>query len=119
MKPTSASPGARALAASLRELRTARGKGLRDLARMVRILPQLLSAWEKGQRVASPENVARLLGALQVDDATYERMMRLAGSDPEQLCYRPARSRFATDREAEPAADPRRADSRAPHRAGG
>lgn len=78
MKPTSASPGARALAASLRELRTARGKGLRELARMVRILPQLLSAWEKGQRVASPEDVARLLGALQVDDATYDRMMRLA-----------------------------------------
>jgi len=78
MKPTSASPGARALAASLRELRTTRGKGLRELARMVRILPQLLSAWEKGQRVASPEDVARLLGALQVDDATYDRMMRLA-----------------------------------------
>ncbi|MFJ7219802.1 helix-turn-helix transcriptional regulator [Amycolatopsis sp. NPDC098790] len=78
MKPTSASPGARALAASLRELRMARGKGLRELARMVRILPQLLSAWEKGQRVASPEDVARLLGALQVDDATYDRMMRLA-----------------------------------------
>ncbi|SEF35434.1 Helix-turn-helix domain-containing protein [Amycolatopsis pretoriensis] len=78
MKPTSASPGARALAASLRELRMTRGKGLRELARMVRILPQLLSAWEKGQRVASPEDVARLLGALQVDDATYDRMMRLA-----------------------------------------
>ncbi|MCR6484516.1 helix-turn-helix transcriptional regulator [Amycolatopsis sp. OK19-0408] len=78
MKPTSASPGARALAASLRELRLTQGKGLRQLARMVRILPQLLSAWEKGQRVASPEDVARLLGALQVDDATYERMMRLA-----------------------------------------
>ncbi|MGK3209053.1 helix-turn-helix domain-containing protein [Amycolatopsis sp. MEPSY49] len=78
MKPNSASPGARALAASLRELRMARGKGLRELARMVRILPQLLSAWEKGQRVASPEDVARLLGALQVDDATYDRMMRLA-----------------------------------------
>ncbi|MGW5723443.1 helix-turn-helix domain-containing protein [Amycolatopsis sp. NPDC003865] len=78
MKPTSASPGVRALAASLRELRMTRGKGLRELARMVRILPQLLSAWEKGQRVASPEDVARLLGALQVDDATYERMMRLA-----------------------------------------
>lgn len=56
----------------------ARGKGLRELARMVRILPQLLSAWEKGQRVASPEDVARLLGALRVDDATYDRMMRLA-----------------------------------------
>ncbi|MEU0795584.1 helix-turn-helix transcriptional regulator [Amycolatopsis sp. NPDC005961] len=78
MKPTSASPGARALAASLRELRMTRGKGLRELARMVRILPQLLSAWEKGQRVPGPEDIARLLGALQVDDATYERMMRLA-----------------------------------------
>jgi transcriptional regulator with XRE-family HTH domain len=78
MKPTSASPGARALAASLRELRMTRGKGLRELARMVRILPQLLSAWEKGQRVPGPEDIARLLGALQIDDATYERMMRLA-----------------------------------------
>jgi transcriptional regulator with XRE-family HTH domain len=66
------------LAASLREVRTARGKGLRELARMVRILPQLLSAWEKGHRVPSPEDVARLLGALQVDDVTYDRMMRLA-----------------------------------------
>ena len=45
---------------------------------MVRILPQLLSAWEKGQRVPGPEDVARLLGALRVDDATYDRMMRLA-----------------------------------------
>jgi len=78
MKPTSTSPGSRALAASLREVRVARGKGLRELARMVRILPQLLSAWEKGQRVPQPEDVARLLGALRVDDVTYERMMRLA-----------------------------------------
>ncbi len=45
---------------------------------MVRILPQLLSAWEKGQRVPQPEDVARLLGALRVDDVTYDRMMRLA-----------------------------------------
>lgn len=78
MKPTSTSPGSRALAASLREVRVARGKGLRELARMVRILPQLLSAWEKGQRVPQPEDVARLLGALRVDDVTYDRMMRLA-----------------------------------------
>ncbi|MET8994414.1 helix-turn-helix transcriptional regulator [Amycolatopsis sp. NPDC004169] len=78
MKPTSTSPGSRALAASLREVRVARGKGLRELARMVRILPQLLSAWEKGQRVPQPEDVARLLGALRVDDLTYDRMMRLA-----------------------------------------
>ncbi|HEY3465967.1 MAG TPA: helix-turn-helix transcriptional regulator, partial [Amycolatopsis sp.] len=78
MKPNSASPGARALAASLREVREARGKGLRELARMVGILPQLLSAWEKGQRVPRPEDIARLLGAMRVDDATYDRLMRLA-----------------------------------------
>lgn len=66
------------MAASLREVREARGKGLRELARMVGILPQLLSAWEKGQRVPRPEDIARLLGAMRVDDATYDRLMRLA-----------------------------------------
>lgn len=45
---------------------------------MVGILPQLLSAWEKGQRVPRPEDIARLLGAMRVDDATYDRLMRLA-----------------------------------------
>ncbi len=44
----------------------------------MRILPQLLSAWEKGQRLPGAEDVARLLGALHVDDATYDRIMRLA-----------------------------------------
>ncbi|MEV6876527.1 Scr1 family TA system antitoxin-like transcriptional regulator [Amycolatopsis sp. NPDC051128] len=78
MRPTSAFPGSRELAASLRELRLVRGKGLRELARMLGILPQLLSAWEKGKRVPAPEDIARVLGGLRVDDATYDRMMRLA-----------------------------------------
>jgi transcriptional regulator with XRE-family HTH domain len=78
MRPTSASPGLRALAASLRELRLVRGKGLRELARMLGILPKLLSAWEKGKRVPAPEDIARVLGGLRVDDATYDRMMRRA-----------------------------------------
>jgi transcriptional regulator with XRE-family HTH domain len=66
------------LAASLREVREASGAGLRELARMVQILPQLLSAWEKGNRIPTPEDVARLLGALRVDEGTFGRMMRLA-----------------------------------------
>jgi hypothetical protein len=43
MKPTSASPGARALSASLREVREARKYGLRELSRALEIDPQLLS----------------------------------------------------------------------------
>jgi transcriptional regulator with XRE-family HTH domain len=66
------------LAASLRELRLVRGKGVRELARMLGILPQLLSAWEMGKRVPAPEDIARVLGGLRVDDSTYDRMMRLA-----------------------------------------
>jgi transcriptional regulator with XRE-family HTH domain len=78
MKPTSASPGARALSASLREVREARKYGLRELSRALEIDPQLLSQWERGQRVPPVEEVARILGYLRVDKATTKRILFLA-----------------------------------------
>ncbi|MEV4148954.1 Scr1 family TA system antitoxin-like transcriptional regulator [Amycolatopsis sp. NPDC049691] len=78
MKPTSSSPGLRALSASLREVREARKFGLRELARALEIDPRLLSQWELGMRVPPVEEVARILGYLRVDRTTTERILFLA-----------------------------------------
>jgi transcriptional regulator with XRE-family HTH domain len=78
MKPTSSSPGLRALSASLREVREARKYGLRELSRALEIDPRLLSQWELGIRVPPVEEVARILGYLRVDRATTTRILFLA-----------------------------------------
>ncbi|MGK3202968.1 Scr1 family TA system antitoxin-like transcriptional regulator [Amycolatopsis sp. MEPSY49] len=78
MKPTSSSPGLRALSASLREVREGRKFGLRELARALEIDPRLLSQWELGLRVPPVEEVARILGYLRIDRATTQRILFLA-----------------------------------------
>jgi transcriptional regulator with XRE-family HTH domain len=78
MKPTSASPGARALSASLREARVAKGLGVRQLADILDLDAQMLSQWERGQRVPPVEVVARILGFLRVDKRTSDRILYLA-----------------------------------------
>ncbi|MEV6871974.1 Scr1 family TA system antitoxin-like transcriptional regulator [Amycolatopsis sp. NPDC051128] len=78
MKPTSSSPGVRALSASLREVREARKFGLRELARALEIDPRLLSQWELGIRVPPVEEVARILGYLRVGRAVTNRILYLA-----------------------------------------
>ncbi len=92
MKPTSSSPGLRALSASLREVREARKFGLRELARALEIDPRLLSQWELGMRVPPVEEVARILGYLRADQATVTRILFLAkhAKDPNWLDSNPA-----------------------------
>ncbi|MDS0139803.1 MULTISPECIES: helix-turn-helix transcriptional regulator [unclassified Amycolatopsis] len=78
MKPTSSGPAARTLAASLREEREARKIGLRALADKLGILPQLLSVWEKGQRLPSVEDVSAILALLGVTGEKRDRIRALA-----------------------------------------
>jgi transcriptional regulator with XRE-family HTH domain len=74
VKPTSSSPAARTLAASLREEREARNVGLRRLADKLGVLPQVLSLWEKGQRLASVEDVSAILALLGVTGEKRDRI---------------------------------------------
>jgi transcriptional regulator with XRE-family HTH domain len=92
MKPTSSSPGLRALSASLREVREVRKFGLRELARALEIDPRLVSQWELGMRVPPVEEVARILGYLRADRATTTRILFLAkhAKDPNWLDSNPA-----------------------------
>ena len=78
MKSTSSGPAARTLAASLREEREARKVGLRVLADMLGILPQLLSAWEKGHRLPSVEDVSATLALLGTTGEQRDRIRTLA-----------------------------------------
>jgi transcriptional regulator with XRE-family HTH domain len=78
VKPTSSSPAARTLAASLREEREARKVGLRRLAEMLGVLPQVLSLWEKGQRLPSAEDVSAILALLGVTGEQRDRIRTLA-----------------------------------------
>ncbi|WP_372666907.1 Scr1 family TA system antitoxin-like transcriptional regulator [Amycolatopsis kentuckyensis] len=92
MKPTSSSPGLRALSASLREVREARKFGLRELARALEIDPRLLSQWELGLRVPPVEEVARILGYLRTTKEVAERILFLAkhAKDPNWLDSNPS-----------------------------
>jgi len=78
VKPTSSSPAARTLAASLREEREARNVGLRRLADKLGVLPQVLSLWEKGQRLPSVEDVSAILALLGVTGEKRDRIRTLA-----------------------------------------
>jgi len=78
MKPTSSGPAARTLAASLREEREGRKVGLRVLADELGILPQLLSAWEKGHRLPSVEDVSAILALLGIHGEKRDRIRTLA-----------------------------------------
>ena len=78
MKPTSSSPAARTLAASLREEREKRKVGLRVLADRLGILPQTLSVWEKGKRLPSVEDVSAILALLGVTGERRDRIRALA-----------------------------------------
>ncbi|WP_199191043.1 helix-turn-helix domain-containing protein [Amycolatopsis sp. CA-126428] len=92
MKPTSSSPGSRALSASLREVREARKFGLRELARALEVDPRLLSQWELGIRVPPIEEVARILGYLRVDRVVTNRILALVQhvKDPNWLDSNPS-----------------------------
>jgi transcriptional regulator with XRE-family HTH domain len=75
-----ATPRARALGFGLRSCRTARNLGVRELARLIGVLPQELSSWEYGKRVPKVEQVALLMGALVVEPEERARLLELAGN---------------------------------------
>nr|WP_158104137.1 Scr1 family TA system antitoxin-like transcriptional regulator [Amycolatopsis pretoriensis] len=70
-------PALLALSASLRAARTRRGMGLRRLADKLGVQAQMLSLWETGKRPPALEEVAHILGFLQVDATEYDRVMQL------------------------------------------
>src|SRR5436305_1836011 len=72
MKPTSSSPGTRALSASLREVREARKFGLRELARALEVDPRLLSQWELAIR--------EVVGDADVMSDQIDHLLRLAAT---------------------------------------
>lgn len=78
MAATTGTPRARALAAALREARTSRSTGLRELARRVLISHSMISAWEQGHRLPKTEEVATVLTGLGVDPEERERIIELA-----------------------------------------
>lgn len=78
MAPASHLPAPSAVGGYLRNARELRQIGLRRLADKIGVLPQLLSAWEKGTRVPDATTVARILGYLRVDRADYEQILHLA-----------------------------------------
>ncbi|MFE0026855.1 helix-turn-helix domain-containing protein [Amycolatopsis sp. NPDC059021] len=78
MEPKTASPCARALSAALRGVRLDLEVAPERLAVILGIAPSVLAAWERGTEVPSPEQVVRLLGALEVTGRRYEQTLRLA-----------------------------------------
>ena len=78
MSPPIATPRSRALGFGLRKARQARGLGLRELARGADVRPGDLSNWELGLRVPKVEEVALLLGRMQVSVEERTRLLELA-----------------------------------------
>ncbi|VVJ21320.1 Transcriptional regulator [Amycolatopsis camponoti] len=75
-----ATPRARALGFGLRACRTDRDLGVRELARLIGVLPQELSNWEYGKRIPKVEQVALLMGVLVVEPRERARLLDLAGN---------------------------------------
>src|SRR3954451_23523442 len=73
-----ATPRARALGFGLRACRTDRDLGVRELARLIGVLPQELSNWEYGKGIPKVEQVALLLGVLVVEPGERARLLELA-----------------------------------------
>ncbi|WP_337466343.1 helix-turn-helix transcriptional regulator [Saccharopolyspora spinosa] len=77
MPATAGTPRARALSAALREVRTASGVGVRELARQVGYTHVEISNWETGKRVPKIEAVAAILGTLRVAGEDRDRILDL------------------------------------------
>ncbi|MYW90438.1 helix-turn-helix domain-containing protein [Amycolatopsis rubida] len=71
-------PQERGLGAALRSVRIEASFDLTELSRWVGVDPALLSSWERGERVPTPEDVAGVLGALGVVGERKARIMSLA-----------------------------------------
>jgi len=71
-------PRVHALGAALREARIEQRFSVRELGRQVGVDPALLSNWELGQRVPTPEEVAGVLGGLGIVGERKAWIMSLA-----------------------------------------
>jgi len=71
-------PRVRALGAALRDARIEKRFGVRELGRRVGVNAALLSNWELGQRVPTPEEVAGVLGGLGIVGERKAWIMSLA-----------------------------------------
>jgi transcriptional regulator with XRE-family HTH domain len=76
-------PKARALGKALRKAREERGYGLREFAKVVERDPGVLSRWETGERIPSPDQVAQYLTRLEVIGDPYEEIMELTRATDE------------------------------------
>jgi transcriptional regulator with XRE-family HTH domain len=76
-------PKARALGKALRKAREERGYGLREFAKVVKRDPGVLSRWETGERIPSPDQVAQYLTRLEVIGDPYEEIMELTRATDE------------------------------------
>ncbi|MET8997503.1 helix-turn-helix transcriptional regulator [Amycolatopsis sp. Hca4] len=87
MPPPIATPRARALGFGMKRARQARNLKVRELGRLVDVLPQNISNWESGKRVPKIDELATILGALRVEPAERARLINLArtATDPNWL----------------------------------
>lgn len=76
-------PKARALGAALRKAREQRGYGLREFAKVLERDPGVLSRWETGDRIPSPDQAAQYLTRLEVIGEQYEEIMELTRATDE------------------------------------
>lgn len=73
-----ATPRVRALSAALKQIRTDKGVGQRELARMLGIQHANISFWESGKRIPDVTDVAAILAKLDVAGPERERILDLA-----------------------------------------
>jgi transcriptional regulator with XRE-family HTH domain len=76
-------PKARALGKALRKAREDREYGLREFAKVLERDPGVLSRWETGDRIPSPDQVAQYLTRLEVIGEQYEEVMELTRATDE------------------------------------
>lgn len=72
------SPRVRTLAAALKQARESCGVSQRDLASRLELTHPILSYWESGKRVPTPDQVAAFLSALGIDGFERQRILELA-----------------------------------------
>ncbi|MEV5717936.1 helix-turn-helix transcriptional regulator [Amycolatopsis mediterranei] len=78
MPPPIATPRARALGFGMKRARQARNLKVRELGRLIDVLPQNISSWESGKRIPKVEELATILGALRVAPIERARLFNLA-----------------------------------------
>jgi transcriptional regulator with XRE-family HTH domain len=76
-------PKARALGKALRKVREERGYGLREFSKVLERDPGVLSRWETGERIPTPDQVAQYLTRLEVIGDPYEEIMELTRATDE------------------------------------